>query len=57
MSTPIMRVGPKGRGTHRDIGAALAAAPAGAEILVAPGEYAESLRLERRVILRPEHGS
>ncbi|MFI6980892.1 right-handed parallel beta-helix repeat-containing protein [Embleya sp. NPDC050154] len=57
MSTPVFRVGPRGRGAHRDIGAALAAAPAGAEILVAPGEYEERLRLERRVVLRPENGA
>ncbi|MFI6582954.1 right-handed parallel beta-helix repeat-containing protein [Embleya sp. NPDC050493] len=57
MSTPEIRVGPRGRGTHRDIGSALAAAPAGAEILIAPGEYEESLRLERRVVLRPENGA
>ncbi|MEU8135079.1 right-handed parallel beta-helix repeat-containing protein [Streptodolium elevatio] len=53
----VVRVAPKGRGTHRTIAAALAAAPAGAEIAVAPGEYTENLRLARRVVLRPEEGA
>ncbi|WP_436775308.1 right-handed parallel beta-helix repeat-containing protein [Yinghuangia sp. YIM S09857] len=52
-----VRVASKGRGTHRTIAAAVAAAPTGAEIAVAPGEYAENLRLTRRVLLRPDEGA
>lgn len=58
MSVPVvLRVAPKGRGVHRTIAAALAAAPAGAEIAVAAGEYTENLRFERRVVLRPDENS
>ncbi|MFI1380142.1 right-handed parallel beta-helix repeat-containing protein [Embleya sp. NPDC020886] len=56
MSTAAIHVDPTSRRSRRTIAAALAGAPAGAEILIAPGEYTENLRLERRVILRPEHG-
>ncbi|MBB0244003.1 AAA family ATPase [Streptomyces alkaliphilus] len=51
-----LRVAPRGRGAHRTVARALAAAPPGAVISVAPGVYPESLRLERRVTLEPEHG-
>ncbi|GAB3107865.1 hypothetical protein GCM10027160_05080 [Streptomyces calidiresistens] len=51
-----LRVAPRGRGAHRTLARALAAAPPGAVISVAPGVYPESLRLERRVTLEPEHG-
>ncbi|UGQ12773.1 right-handed parallel beta-helix repeat-containing protein [Yinghuangia sp. ASG 101] len=54
---PVVHVAPKGRGAYRGIAAALAAAPAGATVLVAAGEYTEALRLERRVALRPAHGA
>ncbi|MET2715999.1 right-handed parallel beta-helix repeat-containing protein [Streptomyces harbinensis] len=50
-------VAPKGRGAHRTIARALAAAEAGAVISIAPGEYPESLRLERRVTLQPAAGA
>lgn len=57
-TTAVFRVAPKGgRGTYRDIASALDAAPPGAEVLVAPGEYAQDLRLDRTVILRPEFGA
>ncbi|MGW2840728.1 right-handed parallel beta-helix repeat-containing protein [Streptomyces sp. NPDC001493] len=55
--TPPLRVAAKGWGGHRTIASALAAAPAGAVITIAPGVYTESLRLERRVLLEPEYGS
>ncbi|WP_327269242.1 right-handed parallel beta-helix repeat-containing protein [Streptomyces sp. NBC_01218] len=55
--TPPLRVGAKGWGGHRTIASALAAAPAGAVITIAPGVYTESLRLERRVVLEPEGGT
>ncbi|MFJ9341916.1 right-handed parallel beta-helix repeat-containing protein [Streptomyces sp. NPDC101733] len=54
---PPLRVAAKGWGGHRTIASALAAAPAGAVITIAPGVYTESLRLERRVLLEPEFGS
>ncbi|MEV7520376.1 right-handed parallel beta-helix repeat-containing protein [Streptomyces sp. NPDC091371] len=54
---PPLRVAAKGRGGHRTLASALAAAPAGAVITIAPGVYTESLRLERRVLLEPEYGS
>ncbi|MYS84760.1 right-handed parallel beta-helix repeat-containing protein [Embleya scabrispora] len=57
MSTAAIHVDPASRRSRRTIGAALAAAPAGAEILIAPGEYPENLRLERRVVLRAENGA
>ncbi|WP_432745835.1 right-handed parallel beta-helix repeat-containing protein [Streptomyces sp. JH002] len=50
-------VAPKGRGAHRTIARALAAAEAGAVISIAPGEYPEALRLERRVTLEPAAGA
>ncbi|MEV6588165.1 right-handed parallel beta-helix repeat-containing protein [Streptomyces acidicola] len=52
----VIRVAAKGRGAHRTIAAALAAAPAGALVSVEPGEYAEPLRLARRVVIEPEAG-
>ncbi|MFE3203811.1 right-handed parallel beta-helix repeat-containing protein [Embleya sp. NPDC059237] len=57
MSTTAIHVDPGGRRSRRTIAAALAGAPAGAEIVIAPGEYPEALRLERRVVLRAEHGA
>ncbi|MFI9601960.1 right-handed parallel beta-helix repeat-containing protein [Streptomyces sp. NPDC052043] len=53
----VVHVAPKGRGAHRTLAAALAAAPAGAVVRIAPGTYEESLRLTRRVTLEPEAGS
>ncbi|MGW5236327.1 right-handed parallel beta-helix repeat-containing protein [Streptomyces nodosus] len=53
----VVHVAPKGRGAHRTLTAALAAAPAGAVVRIAPGSYEESLRLTRRVTLEPEAGS
>ncbi|WP_129841627.1 right-handed parallel beta-helix repeat-containing protein [Streptomyces sp. RFCAC02] len=52
-----IRVAPRTRGAHRTIAEALAAAPADAVISIAPGEYTETLRLSRRVTLRPEYGN
>ncbi|MDH6612799.1 hypothetical protein M2164_008434 [Streptomyces sp. SAI-208] len=52
----VIRVAARGRGAHRTIAAALAAAPAGAVVAVEPGEYPETLRLTRRVVLEPEGG-
>ncbi|MDH6554030.1 hypothetical protein M2160_008127 [Streptomyces sp. SAI-117] len=52
----VIRVAARGRGAHRTIAAALAAAPAGAVVGVEPGEYPEALRLTRRVVLEPEGG-
>ncbi|GGU24404.1 right-handed parallel beta-helix repeat-containing protein [Streptomyces daghestanicus] len=52
-----LRVAAKGRGAHRTIAAALAAAPAGATVTVAPGTYTESLALTRRVVIEPEAGA
>ncbi|MFI5914333.1 right-handed parallel beta-helix repeat-containing protein [Dactylosporangium sp. NPDC051541] len=40
----------------KDLAAAVRAAAPGDEIVVAPGRYAETLRLERSVTLRPEAG-
>ncbi|MFJ8603639.1 right-handed parallel beta-helix repeat-containing protein [Streptomyces shenzhenensis] len=51
-----VKVAPRGRGTHRTIAAALAAAPVGAVVTVAPGLYAESVTLTRRVALEAEAG-
>ncbi|MFJ3927454.1 right-handed parallel beta-helix repeat-containing protein [Streptomyces sp. NPDC090022] len=56
-AAPPLRVAAKGWGGHRTIASALAAAPPGAVITIAPGVYTESLRLERRVLLEPEFGS
>ncbi|MEU6348465.1 right-handed parallel beta-helix repeat-containing protein [Streptomyces sp. NPDC047072] len=53
----VIRVAAKGRGAHRTLAAALAAAPAGAVVVVECGEYAESLRLVRRVVVEPEGGA
>ncbi|MDT0320533.1 right-handed parallel beta-helix repeat-containing protein [Streptomyces millisiae] len=57
MTDDPIRVAPRTRGAHRTITEALAVAPAGAVISVAPGEYAESFRLARRVTLLPQHGN
>ncbi|WP_052847689.1 right-handed parallel beta-helix repeat-containing protein [Streptomyces avicenniae] len=57
MTEEPLRVAPRTRGAHRTITDALAAAPAGAVVTVAPGTYAETFRLTRRVTLRPEHGN
>ncbi|MET9134745.1 right-handed parallel beta-helix repeat-containing protein [Streptomyces antibioticus] len=51
------RVAPKGWGAHRSIAAAVAAAPAGGTVLVAPGTYTESLLLARRVVIEAEAGA
>ncbi|MFL5996949.1 MAG: right-handed parallel beta-helix repeat-containing protein [Streptomyces sp.] len=51
-----IRVAAKGRGAHRTITAALAAAPADAVVSIEPGEYPEPLTLARRVVLKPEGG-
>lgn len=51
------RVAPKGRGAHRTIAAALAAAREGDEIRIAAGDYAEQLVVRRRVRLLPEGGT
>ncbi|HSA51545.1 MAG TPA: right-handed parallel beta-helix repeat-containing protein [Yinghuangia sp.] len=56
-SGPVVHVAAKGRGAYRSIAAAVAAAPTGATVLIAAGDYTEALRLERRVTLRPEHGT
>ncbi|MER5948622.1 right-handed parallel beta-helix repeat-containing protein [Streptomyces sp. NPDC001904] len=53
---PVIRVGPRGRGSHRTLADALAAAPSGAVVAIAPGEYEEELHLRRRVTLLPESG-
>jgi nitrous oxidase accessory protein NosD len=52
-----VRVGPRGRGVHRTLASALAAAPAGATVLLAPGTYAESVVLTRRVTIEAEEGA
>ncbi|MFJ9100479.1 right-handed parallel beta-helix repeat-containing protein [Streptomyces sp. NPDC102405] len=52
----VIRVAAKGRGAHRTITAALAAAPAGAVVSIEPGQYPEPLGLARRVVLEPEGG-
>ncbi|MFI8076098.1 right-handed parallel beta-helix repeat-containing protein [Streptomyces sp. NPDC086033] len=52
----LIRVAAKGRGAHRTITAALAAAPAGAVVSIEPGQYPEPLGLARRVVLEPEGG-
>lgn len=54
---PLIRVAPRGRGAHRSIARALADAPPGAVIAIAPGTYAGPLRLDRRVTLQPEDGA
>ncbi|MFG2223163.1 right-handed parallel beta-helix repeat-containing protein [Streptomyces sp. NPDC048644] len=57
MTNPaVYRVAARGRGTYRTISDAVAAVPAGAAVTVAPGEYPENVRLERRVVLVPEQG-
>jgi hypothetical protein len=49
-------VAPKGRGTYRKIGDAVRAAGPGDIVVVAPGTYAEQLRLDRSVSVVAEHG-
>lgn len=49
-------VAPKGRGTFRRIGDAIRAAGPGDVVVVAPGSYAEQLRLDRSVSVVAEHG-
>ncbi|MBU6533446.1 right-handed parallel beta-helix repeat-containing protein [Streptomyces sp. NPDC057245] len=56
MTEELIRVAPRTRGARRTIADALADAPADAVISIAPGEYPETVRLVRRVTLRPEHG-
>ncbi|MFE2727489.1 right-handed parallel beta-helix repeat-containing protein [Kitasatospora sp. NPDC059327] len=53
----ILAVGPRGRGVHRLIADALAAALPGDTVVVAPGRYEESLDLPRRVVLVAEQGT
>ncbi|RKN05118.1 right-handed parallel beta-helix repeat-containing protein [Streptomyces radicis] len=57
MTDDQIRVAPRSKGAHRTITEALGAAPAGAVISIAPGEYRESFRLIRRVTLLPQHGT
>ncbi|UCM90412.1 right-handed parallel beta-helix repeat-containing protein [Streptomyces marincola] len=56
MTDEPIRVAPRTRGAHRTIAEALAVAQAGAVISIAPGEYAETFRLARRVTLLPQAG-
>ena len=51
LASQTLRVAAKGWGGHRSIAAALRAASPGAVIVVAPGEYAESLVLDRDVTI------
>jgi hypothetical protein len=51
----VHRVAPRGRGVHRTITAALRAAAPGDRIVVAGGDYRESLLLDRPVQLLPEN--
>ncbi|MFJ7049353.1 right-handed parallel beta-helix repeat-containing protein [Streptomyces sp. NPDC101112] len=53
----VHRVAPRGRGAHRGIGAAVRAASDGDEIRIAPGEYVETLVVDRAVTLLPEDGA
>ncbi|WP_067225997.1 right-handed parallel beta-helix repeat-containing protein [Streptomyces sp. NBRC 109706] len=57
MTDDRIRVAPRTRGAHRTITQALGAAPDGAVISIAPGEYHESFRLIRRVTLVPQYGN
>ncbi|WP_433041105.1 right-handed parallel beta-helix repeat-containing protein [Dactylosporangium sp. CS-033363] len=50
-------VAPGRRGAHRDLATALKAAAPGDTVVVAPGRYAESLRLDKPVTLQPEAGT
>ncbi|WP_433073424.1 right-handed parallel beta-helix repeat-containing protein [Dactylosporangium sp. CA-052675] len=50
-------VAPGRRGAHRDLATAVRAAAPGDTVAVAPGRYAETLRLDRPVTLRPEAGA
>ncbi|MFF7154663.1 right-handed parallel beta-helix repeat-containing protein [Streptomyces sp. NPDC008139] len=56
-TAPTVHVAAKGRGAHRTIAAAVRAARPGATVLVEPGEYRESLTVDRPVVLRAEHGA
>ncbi|ONI67491.1 hypothetical protein BWI15_30690 [Kribbella sp. ALI-6-A] len=49
-------VAAKGRGTYRRIGDAIRAAGPGDVVMVAPGTYAEQVRLDRSVSVVAEHG-
>jgi nitrous oxidase accessory protein NosD len=55
-SPGLHRVSTRGWGGHRSVGAALRAAEPGALVTIAPGEYAESLVLDRDVSLVAEQG-
>ena len=50
-ATPPQRVAPRGWGNHRSIGAALRAASPGTVITIAPGDYHESVIIDRDVSL------
>jgi Holliday junction resolvasome RuvABC ATP-dependent DNA helicase subunit len=52
----VIVVAAKGRGAHRTIAAAVRAARPGDTVLVARGEYHESLTVDRPVVLVTEHG-
>ena len=54
--TGLLRVGTKGWGVHRTIGAALRAAESGALVSIQPGSYTESVVMERDVRLVGEQG-
>ncbi|GAA4235077.1 right-handed parallel beta-helix repeat-containing protein [Actinomadura meridiana] len=56
MSGPVHVVAAKGRGAHRSIAAAVRAARPGDRVLVTPGEYRESLTVDRPVVLVSELG-
>jgi nitrous oxidase accessory protein NosD len=56
VSDRVLVVAPKGRGAHRTIAAAVRAARPGDTVLVARGEYHESLAVDRPVVLVTEHG-
>ncbi|MEV6520323.1 right-handed parallel beta-helix repeat-containing protein [Longispora sp. NPDC051575] len=51
MNRPALLVAAKGRGAHRSIGDAVRAATPGDTILVAPGTYRESVRLDHPLTL------
>jgi nitrous oxidase accessory protein NosD len=57
VSEPVHVVAAKGRGAHRSIAAAVRAARPGDTVLVTPGEYRESLTVDRPVVLVSEFGS
>ncbi|MFE7751938.1 right-handed parallel beta-helix repeat-containing protein [Streptomyces sp. NPDC057428] len=56
MKRNVLRVADRGWGTYRTVTAAIRAADEGAEIRVQPGEYRESLVLDRDVTVVAERG-